>query len=91
MRLPNETSTILPHCQLLKKNINTSLSIALCTAPYYIQEPTCVPDQPQIPLTDAPAPLDALPKPIAPELSFAVLAPAEGPTYAWMWRMLRNM
>jgi hypothetical protein len=47
----------------------------------------------QIPLTTAraPAPLTALPKPIAPTVNFAELAPVEGATYAWMWRMLRNL
>jgi hypothetical protein len=45
----------------------------------------------QIPLTTAPAPLTALPKPIAPTVNFAELAPVEGATYAWNWRMLRNL
>jgi hypothetical protein len=54
------------------------------------QAPTCVPNG-QIPLAGTPAPLTALPKPVASEVSYAELAPAEGATYAWMWRMLRNL
>jgi hypothetical protein len=45
----------------------------------------------QVPLTTAPAPLTALPKPIAPDLSYAELAPVEGATYAWMWQLFTNL